>query len=236
MIARPLDLASRLRPPPHGTGALHYVNVGLLGLFFALFGSRFILAPEAPEGETQPTDTLSLQNMLAAVGTSAHQPKRELSVLLAEDNVVNQKLAVRLIEKRGHSVVAVNNGREAVDRVEREHFDLVLMDISMPEMDGLEATALIRSKLIRSKHPTEGRLPIIAMTGHALIGDREMCLRAGMDGYVSKPIRADDLFLVIDEVLAGAAALQLKLPAHAEGTPGHPGDNCRAKEARSYSP
>ncbi len=156
---------------------------------------------------------------------------RRLHILLAEDNPVNQKLAVRLIEKRGHSVVAVNNGREAVDRVAREHFDLVLMDISMPEMDGLEATALIRSK-----HPDDGRLPIIAMTGHALIGDREMCLRAGMDGYVSKPIRPEDLFLVIDEVLAGAAALQLKLPAHAEGTPGHPGDNCRAEEARSYSP
>jgi signal transduction histidine kinase/CheY-like chemotaxis protein len=171
----------------------------------------------------------------AVPATQAGAPRR-LHILLAEDNPVNQKLAVRLIEKRGHSVVAVNNGREAVDRVEREHFDLVLMDISMPEMDGLEATALIRSKLIRSKHPNEGRLPIIAMTGHALIGDREMCLRAGMDGYVSKPIRPDDLFLVIDEVLAGAAALQLKLPAHAEGTPGHPGDNCRAEEARSYSP
>ncbi len=138
-----------------------------------------------------------------AVPATQAGPPRRLHILLAEDNPVNQKLAVRLIEKRGHSVVAVNNGREAVDRVEREHFDLVLMDISMPEMDGLEATALIRSK-----HPNDGRLPIIAMTGHALMGDREMCLRAGMDGYVSKPIRPDDLFLVMDEVLAGAAALQ----------------------------
>jgi len=81
--------------------------------------------------------------------------------------------------------------------VEREHFDVVLMDVSMPEMDGLEATALLRSK-----YPSEGRVPIIAMTGHALMGDREMCLRAGMDGYVSKPITADDLFSAIDEVLA----------------------------------
>jgi signal transduction histidine kinase/ActR/RegA family two-component response regulator len=123
--------------------------------------------------------------------------RRALHILLAEDNLVNQKLAVRLLENRGHNVVAVNNGREAVERVEREHFDLLLMDISMPEMDGLEATALLRSK-----YPSAGRIPIVAMTGHALIGDREMCLRAGMDGYVSKPITPDELFLVIEEVLA----------------------------------
>jgi len=132
----------------------------------------------------------------AASATNGETP-RLLHILLAEDNPVNQKLAVRLIEKRGHSVVAVNNGREAVERVEREPFDLVLMDISMPEMDGLEATAMLRSK-----HPSEGRVPIIAMTGHALIGDREMCLRAGMDGYVAKPITPDDLFSAIDEVMA----------------------------------
>ncbi len=102
---------------------------------------------------------------------------------------------MRLIEKRGHSVVAVNNGREAVDRVAREHFDLVLMDISMPEMDGLQATALLLAlhSLPRTT-PENAHVPIIAMTGHALIGDREMCLRAGMDGYVSKPITPDDLF------------------------------------------
>jgi two-component system sensor histidine kinase/response regulator len=81
--------------------------------------------------------------------------------------------------------------------VMQKHFDLVLMDISMPEMDGLEATAVIRSK-----YPNKGRIPIIAMTAHALIGDREMCLRAGMDGYVSKPIRPNDLFSAIQEVIA----------------------------------
>jgi signal transduction histidine kinase/ActR/RegA family two-component response regulator len=125
------------------------------------------------------------------------RPVKSLHILLAEDNRVNQKLAVRLIEKCGHSVVAVKNGREAVEQVEREHFDLVLMDISMPEMDGLEATAVLRAKYLGS-----GRIPIIAMTAHALIGDREMCLRAGMDGYVAKPIKRDDLFSTIDEVLA----------------------------------
>jgi signal transduction histidine kinase/ActR/RegA family two-component response regulator len=129
-----------------------------------------------------------------------HAPKpaagQPLRILLAEDNPVNQKLAVRLIEKSGHSVVAVNNGREALNAVDRQPFDLVLMDISMPEMDGLEATALLRSK-----YPHK-RPRIIAMTAHALIGDREMCLRAGMDGYVTKPIQAEDLFAVIDEVMA----------------------------------
>ena len=110
---------------------------------------------------------------------------------------MNRLLAVRLIEKRGHSVVAVNNGREAVDRVDRKHFDLVLMDISMPEMDGLETTAALRSK-----YAGDERIPVIAMTAHALSGDREMCVRAGMDGYVTKPIRPDDLFSAIDEVLA----------------------------------
>jgi signal transduction histidine kinase/CheY-like chemotaxis protein len=120
-----------------------------------------------------------------------------LHILLAEDNPVNRKLALRMLEKWGHTVAAVNNGRAAVERVEQEHFDLVLMDISMPEMDGLEATAVIRAKSQGERH-----VPIIAMTAHALIGDREMCLRGGMDGYVSKPIQADDLLSEIKQVLA----------------------------------
>jgi CheY-like chemotaxis protein len=118
-----------------------------------------------------------------------------LHILLAEDNPVNQKLAIRLIQKRGHSVVAVGNGREAIERVEREHFDLVLMDISMPEMDGLETTAVLRAR-----YQGPQRVPIIAMTAHSLIGDRDMCLRAGMDGYVSKPIKPEELFSVMDDV------------------------------------
>ena len=120
-----------------------------------------------------------------------------LHILLAEDNPVNQKLAIRLIQNRGHSVVAVGNGREAVERLEREHFHLVLMDISMPEMDGLETTTVLRAK-----YQGPQRIPIIAMTAHSLIGDREMCLRAGMDGYVSKPIKPEELFSVMDEVWA----------------------------------
>ena len=142
-------------------------------------------------------ESIAEQNVPPDIPVDIGVTPRSLHILLAEDNAVNQKLTVRLLEKRGHSVVAVNNGREAVDRVDRERFDVVLMDVSMPEMDGLEATAILRSRNLGNGH-----IPIVAMTGHALIGDREMCLRAGMDGYVSKPITPDDLFSAIDDVLA----------------------------------
>jgi CheY-like chemotaxis protein len=117
-------------------------------------------------------------------------PVRPLRILLAEDSLVNQKLAVALLERQGHAVTIASNGREAVDAMDRESFDLVLMDIQMPEMDGLEATLAIRAKQLASGAHT----PIIAMTAHALKGDRERCLEAGMDGYVTKPIRPPDLY------------------------------------------
>jgi two-component system sensor histidine kinase/response regulator len=116
-----------------------------------------------------------------------------LSILLAEDNPVNQKLAVRLLEKRGHSMAVVDNGREAVDMLARRTFDLVLMDIQMPEMDGITATNIIRERERSSGH----HQPIVAMTALVMKGDRERCLAAEMDGYLSKPIRPGDL----DEVL-----------------------------------
>jgi signal transduction histidine kinase/CheY-like chemotaxis protein len=142
-------------------------------------------APEREQSRKTPSVTAVNEGL----------PKK-LRILLAEDNPVNRKLAVRMIEGRGHTVVAVNNGRAAVDQCGRERFDLVLMDISMPEMDGIEATAAIRA------NQGDHHVPIIAMTAHALVGDREMCLHAGMDGYVSKPVNADDLFSEIKEVLA----------------------------------
>ena len=114
-------------------------------------------------------------------------------MLLAEDNPVNQRLASWLLEKRGHSVVVAANGLEALEMIEKESFDLVFMDVQMPVMDGFEATAAIRKKEASSAV----RLPIVALTAHAMKGDREKCLAAGMDGYLTKPIRPQEL----DEIL-----------------------------------
>ena len=124
----------------------------------------------------------------------ALDPGVALRVLLAEDNQVNQRLATRLLEKRGHRVTIAANGREALEALEKESYDLVLMDLQMPEMDGFEATAAIREKERKSgKHQT-----VVALTAHAMKGDRERCLAAGMDGYLSKPIRPQELDDVLD--------------------------------------
>ncbi len=122
---------------------------------------------------------------------------RPLQILLAEDSLVNQKLAIGLLQKFGHQVDVVADGRAALAAVESRRYDLVLMDIQMPEMDGLEATRAIRAK----ERQQGGHLPIVAMTAHAMKGDRERCLDAGMDSYVAKPIRAQELFLAIARVL-----------------------------------
>jgi CheY-like chemotaxis protein len=129
--------------------------------------------------------------------TDDSKPLPSLRILLAEDSLFNQKLALGLLGKRGHSVVVANHGREAVDAWQSQDFDLILMDVQMPEMDGLEATIAIRDKESHSGQ----RIPIIAMTAHAMKGDREKCLEAGMDGYVAKPIHAAELFAAIESVL-----------------------------------
>ena len=121
-----------------------------------------------------------------------------LRILLAEDSLVNQKLAVGLLEGQGHRVVVANDGREALAALESQPFDLVLMDVQMPEVDGFEATSAIRAREKR----LGTRIPIIAMTAHAMKGDRDRCLAAGMDDYVPKPVRAAELFRTIRSVLA----------------------------------
>jgi signal transduction histidine kinase/ligand-binding sensor domain-containing protein/DNA-binding response OmpR family regulator len=125
-------------------------------------------------------------------------PPRPLKILLAEDNLVNQTLAVRLLQKQGHEVVLALTGREALNKVAETSFDLVLMDVQMPEMDGLAATQAIRSQ----EQASSGRhLPIIAMTAYAMEGDRERCLEAGMDDYLAKPIHPAELFRTIYKAL-----------------------------------
>jgi signal transduction histidine kinase/CheY-like chemotaxis protein len=122
-----------------------------------------------------------------------------LSFLVAEDNLVNQRLISRLLEMRGHSVLLAKNGREALEALEKQSFDIVLMDGQMPEMDGFEAT-----RQIRAKEKLSGtHVPIIALTALAMQGDQERCLACGMDGYVSKPIKLKELFTVIGEVVPG---------------------------------
>jgi CheY-like chemotaxis protein len=130
-----------------------------------------------------------------ATGTARVAGDAALHVLLAEDNAVNQRVAVAMLNKRGHTVHVVDNGRLAVDALAAARFDVVLMDVQMPEMNGFEATAAIRA----AEHDGE-RLPIIAMTAHAMAGDRERCLDAGMDGYVTKPVNRETLIAELERL------------------------------------
>jgi CheY-like chemotaxis protein len=137
-------------------------------------------------------------------------------VLVAEDNAVNQRVVIRLLEKGGHSVVVANHGGEALEALDREPFDVVLMDVQMPEMDGFEATRIIRER--EREVGTGKRQPIVAMTAHAMKGDRERCLAAGMDDYVTKPVQRPELA----RVLAWAASLLVEAtvtPAPVETPP-----------------
>jgi CheY-like chemotaxis protein len=129
---------------------------------------------------------------------AVRRPSRPLRILVAEDNATNQKLVVTLLEQRKHAVVVAPNGRDAVRLSADQPFDVILMDVQMPEMNGLEATAAIRER----ERSTGGHVPIVAMTAHAMSGDRERCLDAGMDAYVSKPLRPDELMAAIDGVAA----------------------------------
>jgi CheY-like chemotaxis protein len=129
--------------------------------------------------------------------TSSAVPPLSLRILLAEDNPVNQLLATRLLDKFGHKVQVANNGKEALALLEKHGFDVVLMDVQMPEMDGFETTARIRTR----EQATGQHLPIVALTAHAMKGDRERCLQAGMDGYVTKPIQTQELLDTLEALV-----------------------------------
>ena len=155
-------------------------------LFEAL--SAIFATQSATESESPPQSELSLVTPAAPRG-----PVTSLRVLLAEDNAVNQKLAIRLLERMGIAPTVVGNGIEAVAATDSGNYDLILMDVQMPEMDGLEATRQICQRMPRNRRPR-----IIAMTANAMQGDRERCLQAGMDDYVSKPIRVEELQQAIE--------------------------------------
>jgi two-component system, sensor histidine kinase and response regulator len=138
-----------------------------------------------------------------------------LRILVAEDSPVNQKVALRLLERRGHEPVVVANGREALEALEDGAFDLVLMDVQMPEMDGLEATRAIRAR----EEERGSHVPIVAMTAGVLAEDRERCLEAGMDAFLTKPVRSVTLYRLIEGMAAEAAAGKMRNPAQAAGAP-----------------
>jgi two-component system, sensor histidine kinase and response regulator len=153
--------------------------------------ARVLEAPAQP-GAIPLVTRYSLQD--------ARAPQTILSVLVAEDNAVNQLLATRLLEKRGHRVVMATNGREALEALAKERFDLVLMDVQMPEIDGLQATLALREK---EKEKDDGfHQPVIALTAHAMKGDQERCLAAGMDGYLTKPIGPQELDAILEIYMA----------------------------------
>jgi CheY-like chemotaxis protein len=137
------------------------------------------------------------ESQTLVVPEALYESRERLRVLVAEDNAVNQLLAVRLLEKRGHTVVVAETGTKALEAAFQQPFDLILMDVQMPEISGLEVT-----RKIREREKTTGQhVPIVAMTAHAMVGDKEGCLDAGMDDYVAKPLQAKELFTVIEGLL-----------------------------------
>ena len=195
--------------------------------FTARFGTR-VAAAASERGEISAVPS-AMSGTLDSAATDDLGPrvggdildKRSASpgrLLLAEDNVVNQKLAVAVLEKWGHTVTVVADGRSALAAVAREEYDLVLMDVQMPNMDGLVATAEIRA----SERHTGGRVPIIAMTARTMPGDRERCLEAGMDAYVGKPLELEELFTVLESTLErfraeGSRAPRRRVPRRRRG-------------------
>jgi two-component system, sensor histidine kinase and response regulator len=153
-------------------------------------------------------DPAKPENRAFVTRPTIREQRPSLSILVAEDNAVNQRLIGRLLEKRGHRVVLTENGREAVEALEKQSFDIILMDGLMPEMDGFEATKRIREK----ERVSGAHVPIIALTALAMEGDKEHCSACGMDGYVRKPVQPEDLFREIDRLSSIPIQLSRLLP------------------------
>ncbi|MCA9162695.1 MAG: response regulator [Planctomycetales bacterium] len=183
---RDLGMAACLPKPVHRSDLFNAIIMAL----FAEAADELPAAPH-PVSRIEPVD-------------------RPLRLLLAEDNNVNQRLATRLLEKRGHQVTVVGNGQLAADAIAATEFDVVLMDVEMPEVDGLAATRLVRQR----EADLNRHVPIVAMTAHAMKGDRERCLQAGMDEYISKPLRPKELFAVVESFAPPehAASIPVKPP------------------------
>jgi CheY-like chemotaxis protein len=152
-----------------------------------------------------------LSSPLMASPSRGSSSVRRRRILVAEDNVVNQRVAVSLLTKRGHDVTMVDNGLKVVELLARDSFDLVLMDVQMPQMDGFEATQAIRTR----EKMVGGHTRIVAMTAHALNGDSDRCLEAGMDGYLSKPLNPRKLYAAVEEEPATGPTSDESIPAPA---------------------
>jgi CheY-like chemotaxis protein len=196
-----------LREPPAELPEASPVN--LANLLESIEG---VLRPGKASGDAAP-ELVTRHSLRESRGPES--AGRALNILVAEDNPINQTVAQRMLEKAGHRIVVAANGQLAVDALSSEHFDVVLMDVQMPVMDGFEAVAEIRRREEAAKRGDpgygrwSGRTPIIAMTAHAMAGDRDRCLTAGMDGYVGKPIRPAELMEAIAPFLRNDAVLPI---------------------------
>lgn len=203
IIIDSVEVTDKLRDIEH----LRYVPVIMMppGKMLGPLNLKWCLNNSISAAITAPITMLDLATvLLAALEANISHPDlpandRAYRILLAEDNMVNQKVAIRMLEKYGHTVHVAENGHQAVDAVKSncassQRFDVILMDVSMPLMGGMEATELIRAW--ESKTGAR-RTPIIALTAHAMIGDRERCLKAGMDDHITKPLRRADLINAI---------------------------------------